>query len=239
MVIEVTIFDVCIKVIVIFLHMTGADCDRVIREIEEIIGLDCTNILKVSAKMGVGIEETLEAVVRLVPPPKNNTSDRLRALIFDSYYDAYRGVVCQFRVTDGSISKGDVVRMMNTGKEYQLDEIGVLAPHKIQVDTLYCGEVGYLAAQIKSVKDARVGDTVTTKDDPADEPVRVIWVRTAETMPEVFISLCGLLNSSPQISYEFIPIYIPLTQLAGYEDVQPMVYCGLFPTSADDYQVRA
>lgn len=154
--------------------MTGADCERVIREIEEIIGLDCTNILKVSAKMGVGIEETLEAVVRLVPPPKNNTSDRLRALIFDSYYDAYRGVVCQFRVTDGSISKGDVVRMMNTGKEYQLDEIGVLAPHKIQVDTLYCGEVGYLAAQIKSVKDARVGDTVTTKDNPADEPVRVV-----------------------------------------------------------------
>ena len=111
----------------------GADCERVIREIEEIIGLDCTNILRVSAKMGLGIEAVLEAVVKYVPPPKNNTSLRLRALIFDSYYDAYRGVVCQFRVTDGSISKGDTVRMMNTGKEYQLDEVGVLAPHKVQV----------------------------------------------------------------------------------------------------------
>ena len=83
--------------------------------------------------MGLGIEAVLEAVVKYVPPPKNNTSLRLRALIFDSYYDAYRGVVCQFRVTDGSISKGDTVRMMNTGKEYQLDEVGVLAPHKVQV----------------------------------------------------------------------------------------------------------
>jgi GTP-binding protein LepA len=94
-----------------------------------------------------------------------------------------------------SISKGDIVRMMNTGKEYQLDEIGVLAPHKVEVDTLYCGEVGYLAAQIKSVQDAKVGDTVTQKSAPASEP------------------------------------------LAGYQDVQPMVYCGLFPTNSDDYQV--
>ena len=83
--------------------------------------------------MGVGIEETLEAIVKRVPAPKNKTSDRLRALIFDSYYDAYRGVVCQFRVSEGSVSKGDTVRMMNTGKEYTLDEIGVLAPHKIEV----------------------------------------------------------------------------------------------------------
>ncbi|GAX82213.1 hypothetical protein CEUSTIGMA_g9641.t1 [Chlamydomonas eustigma] len=176
------------------IDLPGADCERVIREIEEIIGLDCSNILQVSAKMGLGIEETLEAIVHRVPPPKNNIGSNLRALIFDSYYDAYRGVVCQFRVTDGSISKGDVVRMMNTGKEYQLDEIGVLAPHKVEVDTLYCGEVGYLAAQIKSVKDARVGDTVTQKSAPAAEP------------------------------------------LAGYQDVQPMVYCGLFPTNSDDYQ---
>ncbi len=117
----------------LFWPLPGADCDRVIREIEEIIGLDCSNILKVSAKMGVGIEETLEAIVNLIPPPKNNLDKPLRALIFDSYYDAYRGVVCQFRVTDGCVSKGDVVRMMNTGKEYQLDEVGVLAPHKIEV----------------------------------------------------------------------------------------------------------
>jgi len=176
------------------IDLPGAEPERVIAEIEEIIGLDCSNILRVSAKMGIGIEETLESIVQRIPPPRNTADKNLRALIFDSYYDAYRGVVCQFRVQDGTMSKGDTVRMMNTGKEYVLDEIGVLAPHKIAVDTLYAGEVGYLAAQIKSVADARVGDTVTLKKQPAEEA------------------------------------------LDGYEDVQPMVYCGLFPTDSDDYQ---
>lgn len=176
------------------IDLPGAEPERVIEEIESIIGLDCTDILKVSAKVGIGIDETLEAIVRRVPPPKNTTADALRALIFDSYYDPYRGVVCQFRVMDGSVSRGDTVVMMNTGKEYTLDEVGVLAPSKVSVDTLYAGEVGYLAAQIKSVQDARVGDTVTLKKAPAAEA------------------------------------------LGGYEDVQPMVYCGLFPTDADDYQ---
>eukprot|EP00879_Flechtneria_rotunda_P013665 GHRR01014275.1.p1 GENE.GHRR01014275.1~~GHRR01014275.1.p1 ORF type:complete len:565 (+),score=168.74 GHRR01014275.1:185-1879(+) len=176
------------------IDLPGAEPERVIREIEEIIGLDCTNIIRASAKMGLGIDDTLEAIVNRIPPPKNTVNDQLRALIFDSYYDSYRGVVCQFRVMDGKVSKGDTVVMMNTGKEYTLDEIGVLAPVKTPVDTLYAGEVGYLAAQIKSVQDARVGDTVTLKKSPAREA------------------------------------------LAGYEDVQPMVYCGLFPTDADDYQ---
>ncbi|WIA42476.1 hypothetical protein OEZ86_008468 [Tetradesmus obliquus] len=176
------------------IDLPGAEPERVIREIEEIIGLDCSNIIRASAKMGLGIEETLEAVVQRIPPPKNTVKDPLRALIFDSYYDAYRGVVCQFRVVDGQVAKGDTVVMMNTGKEYTLDEIGVLAPVKTPVDTLYAGEVGYLAAQIKSVLDARVGDTVTLKKNPAADA------------------------------------------LEGYEDVQPMVYCGLFPTDADDYQ---
>lgn len=176
------------------IDLPGADPDRVVREIEEIIGLDCSNILKVSAKMGLGIEETLEAIVDRVPPPLNTMDQALRALIFDSYYDPYRGVVCQFRVMDGVVSRGDVVKMMNTGKEYQLDEIGVLAPYKVPVDSLYCGEVGYLAAQIKSVADARVGDTVTLKKEGASEA------------------------------------------LEGYEEVVPMVYCGLFPTDADKYQ---
>ncbi|KAF6260190.1 GTP-binding protein lepa [Scenedesmus sp. NREL 46B-D3] len=176
------------------IDLPGAEPERVIREIEEIIGLDCSNIIQASAKMGLGIEETLEAIVERIPPPKNTVKDPLRALIFDSYYDAYRGVVCQFRVVDGQVAKGDTVVMMNTGKEYTLDEIGVLAPVKTPVDTLYAGEVGYLAAQIKSVQDARVGDTVTLKKAPAADA------------------------------------------LEGYEDVQPMVYCGLFPTDADDYQ---
>ena len=176
------------------IDLPGAEPERVIREIEDIIGLDCSNILRASAKMGVGIEECLEAVVRRVPPPANRTRNPLRALIFDSYYDPYRGVVCQFRVVDGKVSKGDSVVMMNTQCEYVLDEIGVLAPGKVAVDTLYAGEVGYLAAQIKSVKDARVGDTVTSRKGGATEA------------------------------------------LGGYEDVQPMVYCGLFPTDADKYQ---
>ncbi|KAG1667650.1 hypothetical protein FOA52_004677 [Chlamydomonas sp. UWO 241] len=176
------------------IDLPGAEPERVIREIEDVIGLDCTNILRCSAKMGLGIEECLEAIVARVPAPSNTMDRPLRALIFDSYYDAYKGVVCQFRVTDGSVSRGDVVQLMNTGKEYQLDEIGVMAPNQVPVDTLYCGEVGYLAASIKSVHDARVGDTVTLKKDPATEA------------------------------------------LPGYQEVKPMIFCGLFPTDADKYQ---
>jgi elongation factor 4 len=170
------------------IDLPGAEPDRVIREIEDVIGLDCSNILKCSAKMGLGIEEILEAIVSRVPPPKNLIQNPLRALIFDSYYDPYRGVVCQFRVMDGCVSKGDTVVMMNTGKEFQLTEVGVLAPHKVEVDTLYCGEVGYLAAQIKSVLDARVGDTVTQKKNPAPEPL----AGYEKVVPMVY---CGLFPS--------------------------------------------
>ncbi|KAF5829123.1 P-loop containing nucleoside triphosphate hydrolase protein [Dunaliella salina] len=176
------------------IDLPGADPDRVISEIEDIIGLDCTDILKVSAKVGLGIDDVLEAIVKRVPPPKNTVDKPLRALIYDSYYDAYRGVICQFRVVDGSVSRGDRILMMNTGKEHIVDEIGVLAPNKVTVDTLYCGEVGYMAAQIKSVKDARVGDTITLSKNQAQEP------------------------------------------LPGYVEVQPMVYCGLFPTDSNQYQ---
>ncbi|GBF94915.1 elongation factor [Raphidocelis subcapitata] len=168
------------------IDLPGAEPERVIEEIEAIIGLDCSNILRVSAKMGVGIEETLEAIVRRVPPPRNTTADQLRALIFDSYYDPYRGVVCQFRVMDGSVSRGDTVVMMNTGKEFTLDEIGVLAPAKVAEFTL--DEIGVLA--------------------PAKVAVDTLYA-----------------GESPSV-----------IALDGYEDVQPMVYCGLFPTDADDYQ---
>ena len=119
------------------IDLPGAEPERVIEEIESIIGLDCSNILKVSAKVGIGIEETLEAIVARVPPPRNTAADALRALIFDSYYDPYRGVVCQFRVVDGSVAKGDTVVMMNTGKEFTLDEIGVLAPSKVPVSSFF------------------------------------------------------------------------------------------------------
>lgn len=175
------------------IDLPGAEPDRVKREIEEVIGLDCSNAIYASAKKGLGIAEILEAVVERVPAPADNRGKPLRALIFDSYYDAYKGVVVQFRVTDGELHKGDLVKFMNTGCEYDIVELGVLNPKPVEVDALYAGEVGYLAASIKQVADARVGDTITLKKRPAEEA------------------------------------------LPGYTEVQPMVFCGLFPTDADQY----
>lgn len=167
------------------IDLPGADPDRVKREIEEVIGLDCSNAIMASAKQGIGIEDILEAVVQRVPPPKDQREAPLRALIFDSYYDAYKGVVVQFRVMDGVLRRGDLVKFMNTGCEYDITELGVLAPKAVEVDELYAGEVGYLSASIKQVADARVGDTITLKRSPASEPLPGY----TEVMPMVF---CGL-----------------------------------------------
>jgi len=175
------------------IDLPGADPERVKREIEEIIGLDCSGAIEASAKQGLGIAEILESVVHLVPPPQDNTEKPLRALIFDSYYDAYRGVIVYFRVMDGVVHKGDRVKLMASGKEYEIDELGVLSPTQIQVDSLHAGEVGYFAASIKAVADARVGDTITLAKNGASEP------------------------------------------LPGYVEAKPMVFCGLFPTDADQY----
>ncbi len=176
------------------IDLPGADPDRVTGEIEEIIGLDCSDAILASAKEGIGIGDILEAIVEKVPPPKDTIDEPLRALIFDSYYDAYRGVIVYFRVMDGTVKKGDRVRFMVSGKEYQIDELGILAPTQIQVESLHAGEVGYLAAAIKSVEDARVGDTVTLAAAPAAEP------------------------------------------FPGYTEAKPMVFCGLFPTDADQFE---
>ncbi|CAD7695558.1 unnamed protein product [Ostreobium quekettii] len=151
------------------IDLPGADPERVMKEIEDVIGLDASDALLVSAKAGIGIEALLEAIVKRLPAPKNRVSERLRALIYDSYYDDYRGVVCQFRVVDGEIKPKDSIQLMNTGRQYQIDEIGVLAPNQVKVDSLYAGEVGYLAASIKQVADARVGDTITLTKTRADE----------------------------------------------------------------------
>jgi GTP-binding protein LepA len=175
------------------IDLPGADPERVKREIEEVIGLDCSGAIMASAKQGLGIAEILEAVVARVPPPRDARDKPLRALIFDSYYDAYKGVVVQFRVMDGSLRRGDLVRFMNTRTEYDVTELGVLAPKPVEVDELFAGEVGYLAASIKAVADARVGDTITLKKAPAQEA------------------------------------------LPGYTEVMPMVFCGLFPTDAQQY----
>ncbi|MGD1864021.1 MAG: translation elongation factor 4 [Phormidesmis sp.] len=165
--------------------LPGADPERVKQEIEEVVGLDCSNAVMASAKEGIGIDEILESITYLVPPPEDKTEEPLRALIFDSYYDSYRGVIVYFRVMDGVVRKRDRIRLMISGKEYEIDELGVLSPGQVKVDELHAGEVGYIAASIKSVEDARVGDTITLVKSPAPEPL----AGYIEAKPMVF---CGL-----------------------------------------------
>ena len=175
------------------IDLPGADPDRIKEEIEAIIGLDCSNAIPCSAKTGLGVPEILQSVVDRVPPPADTVKEATQALIFDSYYDPYRGVIVYFRVMSGSIGRKDKVLLMASNKTYELDEVGIMAPDEIKVDELHAGEVGYLAASIKAVADARVGDTITLVNEPADAP------------------------------------------LPGYAEAKPMVFCGLFPTEADQY----
>ncbi|KAK9068769.1 hypothetical protein SSX86_012885 [Deinandra increscens subsp. villosa] len=167
------------------IDLPGAEPNRVVQEIEEIIGLDCSNAIYCSAKEGIGINEILNAIVQRIPPPSDSAGRPLRALIFDSYYDAYRGVIVYFRVIDGSVKKGDRILFMASGKDYFADEIGVLSPNQQQVDELYAGEVGYISASIRSVADARVGDTITNYSRKAEQSLPGY----KEATPMVF---CGL-----------------------------------------------
>ena len=175
------------------IDLPSAEPERVAAEIEEVVGLDCSEAIRASAKAGIGINDILESIVQLVPPPQDTLAEPFRALIFDSYYDAYRGVIVYFRVMDGRVKKGDKIRFMASGKEFVIDELGILSPQQVQVNELHAGEVGYLAAAIKTVADARVGDTITLTSKPAKEA------------------------------------------LPGYTEAKPMVFCGLFPTDADQY----
>ena len=175
------------------IDLPGADPDRIKEEVEAIIGLDCSNAINCSAKTGLGVPEILQAVVDRVPAPADAVDEPTKALIFDSYYDPYRGVIVYFRVMSGRISCKEKVLLMASKKTYELDEIGIMAPDQRKVDELHAGEVGYLAASIKAVADARVGDTITLFNAPADEA------------------------------------------LPGYAEAKPMVFCGLFPTEADQY----
>ena len=143
------------------IDLPAADPDKVALEVESTIGLDCSGALRCSAKTGVGIEDILEAIVTQMPPPVADDTKPLRALIFDSYYDSYRGVVVFFRVVDGQIKKGDKVRFMNSGMEYEVLEVGVMTPVQVKVDVLRAGEVGFMSAAIRAVDHARVGDTIT------------------------------------------------------------------------------
>eukprot|EP01032_Pedospumella_encystans_P009001 gene9001-10624_t len=143
------------------IDLPNAEPERVITEIENTIGLDCTNALQCSAKTGLGVDNILEAIVHNMPAPTGDLNKPLRALIFDSYYDTFRGVVVFFRVVDGSVSVGDKIHFMNSAMEYEVLEIGVMTPTQVKVSMLRAGEVGYLNAAIKAVDDARVGDTIT------------------------------------------------------------------------------
>lgn len=174
--------------------MNAADPERTKKEIEDIIGLDCSKAPLISAKTGLNIEEVLEQIVTEIPSPKGDLNKPLQALVFDSFYDPYRGVIALVRIREGQLKVGDKIRFMATGAEYEVLECGIRNPKEIKLDGLDCGDVGWFAASIKSIQDVRVGDTVTSTSFPASAP------------------------------------------LDGYRKMNPMVYCGLYPTNADDYQ---
>jgi GTP-binding protein LepA len=153
------------------IDLPSADIDRTSREIEDVIGLDCSGAIPASAKTGQGIGEILEAVVTRVPPPKGKAEGPARALIFDSWYDSYRGAVVMVRVVDGTLRKGQKVRFLATGRDYEITEMGVFTPHATAITEIGPGEVGFIAGNIKTVHDTRIGDTVTDAVHPATEPL--------------------------------------------------------------------
>ena len=176
------------------IDLPSANPDEVCREIEEVIGIPAMDAPRVSAKTGINIEEVLERIVTDIPAPKGDENAPLQALIFDSYYDAYKGVIVYIRVKEGTVKPGDTIRMMATGAEFNVVEVGYLEATSIHpAAQLSAGEVGYIAASIKNIGDTKVGDTVTLADRPADEP------------------------------------------LPGYRQVNPMVFCGIYPADGAKY----
>ena len=154
------------------IDLPSAEPDRVAQEVEDVIGLPCLDAPRVSAKMGIGIEDTLEQVIQDIPAPTGDENAPLKALIFDSVYDSYKGVIVYIRVFDGTVKAGDTVRMMATGAEFTLVEVGRMGATSLTpCDKLQAGEVGYLTASIKTVQDTRVGDTVTLVSNPTPEPL--------------------------------------------------------------------
>ncbi|MCA2388914.1 MULTISPECIES: translation elongation factor 4 [Lactococcus] len=151
------------------IDLPAADPEMVRQEIEDVIGLDASEAVLASAKAGIGIEEILEQIVEKVPAPQGEVDAPLKALIFDSVYDAYRGVILQIRVIDGSLKVGDRIQLMSNGKEFDVTEVGIFTPKAVARDFLMAGDVGYVAASIKTVADTRVGDTVTLASNPATE----------------------------------------------------------------------
>jgi len=176
------------------IDLPNADPERVKEEISSVIGLDASNALLISAKTGIGIKDLLEVIIKQVPPPTRGSAEApLRALVYDSWFDAYLGVVVQVRIIDGGLKPGEKVRFFSSGAEYEVYKLGVFTPHSREVPGLSSGQVGYFSAAIKNLRDVRIGDTVTSVRMPAIEP------------------------------------------LAGFQEVRPMVFGGLFPVDADDY----
>lgn len=173
--------------------LPSAEPERVINEIENVIGLDAHSAPLISAKSGLNVHDVLEQIVHQIPAPKGDRHNRLKALVFDSAFDAYRGVIVQVCIKEGTLKVGDTMKFMATGAEYEVLECGIRTPKEIKKDQLVCGEVGWIAASIKNIQDVRVGDTITLKDAPAIEA------------------------------------------LSGYRELNPMVYCGLYPVESNRY----
>jgi GTP-binding protein LepA len=176
------------------IDLPAAEPDRVRQQIEDVIGLDAHDALEISAKTGKGVEDVLEAIVHRLPPPKGDAHAPLKALLIDSWYDAYLGVVVLVRIFDGTLHKGQRIRLMSTGAAYQVDRVGIFRPKQEMRDRLGPGEIGFFTASIRQVADTRVGDTVTNEKKPASAP------------------------------------------LAGFKPAQPVVFCGLFPVDASEFE---
>ena len=153
------------------IDLPSANPEQAKEEITEMLGLDASDAVEVSGKTGQGIKELLERIVKDIPAPQGNLQNPLKALIFDSKYDDYRGVVLSVRIEEGTVKPGDKIKIMNTGKEYEVTEVGVSSPHPVKKDILIAGDVGYLTANIKSVRETRVGDTITAAEHPTAEPL--------------------------------------------------------------------
>ena len=153
------------------IDLPSADPERVKKEIEDVIGLDTSNAIECSAKTGQGIDEILEAIVTDIPAPEGDAAAPLRALIFDSYFDSYKGVIAHIRVKEGRIKKGQRLKMMATGKVFEVTDVGCFRPQPVDLGTLAAGEVGFVAGSLKDVRDVRVGDTITTAEKGAAEPL--------------------------------------------------------------------
>src|SRR3712207_3593820 len=151
------------------IDLPSARPDEIKQEIEDVIGIEASDAPLISAKTGLNIQDVLECVIEKIPCPNGNEEGSLKALIFDSYYDSYKGVVSYVRIKDGSVKKGSKIKLMATGKTYDVVEVGVFEPNYVAVDELSAGDVGYICASIKNVRDARVGDTITDAKNPTKE----------------------------------------------------------------------